>query len=267
MKKRLIYILITVVASSVHALAQNKIHSTVSVEKNYEGEVVKASKSNIHLPVADSLFNFKLKFDYPTFYRPYKDIYEFSPVLSADFNFPGKVVYPKFYAELMLAYPWNPYAELLFSPSFGKGSSMDIHLKHNSLWCDDISIGNRMTNDFSLGYTYKWKKGVISAGVMLSDGAYKLKSAHGYSWMNAYVNGRSSNIDKDAFYYDFSVAYKGLHGRNEGMFDYSMKSLTEHGLSMNLSFGATLKEFHRLYITIEDETIFSSILTSPAMMG
>lgn len=267
MKKRLIYILIAIVASSVHGFAQNKIHSTVSVEKNYEGEVLKASKSNIYLPVADSLFNFKLQFDYPTFYRPYKDLYEFSPVLSADFNFPGKVIYPKFYADLMLAYPWNPYAELVFSPSFGKGSSMEIHLKHNSLWCDDISIGNRMTNALSLGYSYKWKRGVINAGVQLSDGAYRLEGAHGYSWMNAYVNGRSANIDRDAFYYDFSVAFKGLYGRNGGMFDYSMKSLSEQGISMNLSFGATLKEFHRLYINIEDETVFSAIPSSSAMMG
>ena len=58
----------------ISARAQTGINSTVEVERDYEGRIVRTVKSPLDVPVDDSLFNFKLNFDYTTFYNPYKDL-------------------------------------------------------------------------------------------------------------------------------------------------------------------------------------------------
>lgn len=98
------------------ANAQSGINSTVKVERNYDGRIASAVKSVLDAPVDDSLFNFRLNFDYTTFYDPYKDLYEFSPMMTTGPATEGRVVYPWFYAKVAAAYPWTPSADVYVTP-------------------------------------------------------------------------------------------------------------------------------------------------------
>ena len=97
----------------ISARAQTGINSTVEVERDYEGRIVRTVKSPLDVPVDDSLFNFKLNFDYTTFYNPYKDLYEFSPMMTPGPASEGRVTYPWLYARIAAAYLWTPSADVL----------------------------------------------------------------------------------------------------------------------------------------------------------
>ena len=94
MNKKLYLTIILLIVSSVAIYAQSGINSTVRVEREYEGKVMEVDKARIKTAVSDTLLNFKLHFDYPTFYRPYRDLYEFSPVSTAQIKPSGVVRYP-----------------------------------------------------------------------------------------------------------------------------------------------------------------------------
>ncbi|MBQ1280008.1 MAG: hypothetical protein IIY14_02680, partial [Bacteroidales bacterium] len=69
MNKKLYLTIILLIVSSVAIYAQSGINSTVRVEREYEGKVMEVDKARIKTAVSDTLLNFKLHFDYPTFYR------------------------------------------------------------------------------------------------------------------------------------------------------------------------------------------------------
>ena len=91
MNKKLYLTIILLIVSSVAIYAQSGINSTVRVEREYEGKIMEVDKARIKTAVSDTLLNFKLHFDYPTFYRPYRDLYEFSPVSTAQIKPSGVV--------------------------------------------------------------------------------------------------------------------------------------------------------------------------------
>lgn len=118
------------------ANAQSGINSTVKVERNYDGRIASAVKSVLDAPVDDSLFNFRLNFDYTTFYDPYKDLYEFSPMMTTGPATEGRVVYPWFYAKVAAAYPWTPSADVYVTPRLGERFSFGVYFNHDSYWGD-----------------------------------------------------------------------------------------------------------------------------------
>ena len=74
--KRILSIMVAVAAAAMLPLAaQESINSTVEVERVYRGRLADVTKMPIGMEINDTLSNFKLKLDYPTFERPYKDLY------------------------------------------------------------------------------------------------------------------------------------------------------------------------------------------------
>ena len=179
--RRTISVLLAVLTASAWtaAYAQGGINSTVEVERDYEGRIARAVKSPLYAPVNDSLLNFRLNFDYTTFYNPYKDLYEFSPFTTLGPASEGRVVYPWLYARIAAAYPWTPSADLYITPRFGEKFFFGLYVNHDSFWgrvpqvqlagdragCSGQKIsGNRMKNKAGAVMGFRWKKGELRAG-------------------------------------------------------------------------------------------------------
>ena len=254
---RIIMVLMTAAVFSVLPLsAQNGISQAVEVERDYEGSVVDAVKSPMRPEVNDSLLNFKLNFDYTTFYNPYSNLYEFTPAVSAGPKAEGKVVYPWLYAMLSAAYPWTPSADLYVSPRFGGRFSMTVYFNHDSYWgkvpqagysggmsavTGDRIGGDRMKNRAGAVLGYRWKKGEAGLRADYSGSMYALNNASGMTRFNHFrtlLSVRSVNPDQTSFYYDINLAYR--------YFDNRM-SVTEHLADADLSLGAIVRGDHRIY--------------------
>ena len=105
MRYRLLLCLFVGCLASVSSWAQQDLNSTVQVSRTYEGRLMEVVKPTLPVGYADSLNRFDLRFDYKFSERPFRDLYEFSPLQSVAYHSEGKLVYPWFYAHIGLAYP------------------------------------------------------------------------------------------------------------------------------------------------------------------
>ena len=171
------------------AAAQTGINSTVEVERDYEGRIARTVKSPLDAPVDDSLLNFRLNFDYSTFYSPYKDLYEFTPMMTLGPASEGKVVYPWLYTRVAAAYPWTPSADVYVSPRLGEKFSLGAYFNHDSYWgrVPQVALtggnavysgrkawGDRMRNKAGAFMGFRWKKGELKLDASYSGSMYAL---------------------------------------------------------------------------------------------
>lgn len=255
------------------ANAQSGINSTVKVERNYDGRIASAVKSVLDAPVDDSLFNFRLNFDYTTFYDPYKDLYEFSPMMTTGPATEGRVVYPWFYAKVAAAYPWTPSADVYVTPRLGERFSFGVYFNHDSYWGDvpqvrlyggsavydgQKRIGDRMNNRAGTFIGYRWKKGELKLDASYSGSVYSLATAsyavvpsrsevwdmysNRFDNVEAGLSLRSTNPDRNAFYYNLDLGYRFFDNR---------QSIREHIADADISLGAAIAGYHKLYVELD----------------
>lgn len=254
--------------SAVRVYGQDRISSTVEVERDYEGMIINAVKSPVTAEVDDSILNFKLNLDYTTFYNPYRDLYRFSSVLAAKPEVDGTVAYPWLYARLGAAWPLAPSADIYVYPRLGSRFSFGVRFSHDSFWgkvpetvysgssvgySGNKMYGDRMKNSAGAVLGYRWGKGEMSLDADFSDGMYALNNVDGlshgqirsYGYVNRFshfrtnLSVRSENPDPSAFYYDLSLSYRYFGNRSE---------TAEHLADADISLGATLRNAHRLYV-------------------
>lgn len=263
--RRTITVFLAVLAASAWtaAYAQGGINSTVEVERDYEGRIARAVKSPLYAPVNDSLLNFRLNFDYTTFYNPYKDLYEFSPFTTLGPASEGRVVYPWLYARIAAAYPWTPSADLYITPRFGEKFFFGLYVNHDSFWGSVPQVqlagdragysgqkisGNRMKNKAGAVMGFRWKKGELRADASYSNSMYAFASAAGmpaavnynrFDHLDAGLSVRSTNPDPNAFYYDLNLGYRYFNNR---------RSIIDHLMDADLSLGATVRSEHKIYL-------------------
>ena len=263
--RRTISVFLAVLTASAWtaAYAQGGINSTVEVERDYEGRIARAVKSPLYAPVNDSLLNFRLNFDYTTFYNPYKDLYEFSPFTTLGPASEGRVVYPWLYARIAAAYPWTPSADLYITPRFGEKFFFGLYFNHDSFWgrVPQVQLagdragysgqkisGNRMKNKAGAVMGFRWKKGELRADASYSNSMYAFASAAGmpaavnynrFDHLDAGLSVRSTNPDPNAFYYDLNLGYRYFNNR---------RSIIDHLMDADLSLGATVRSEHKIYL-------------------
>jgi hypothetical protein len=162
--------------------AQN---ATVRVDKNYEGDLTAAGKPKMAMDFADTLKNFNLNFDYHIFDKPFRDLYEFSPLPSAQIHSPMQADYPWIIARVGLSFPLAPVATVYLQPKIFKNNNADVSdnlrfkFEHKSYWGKMPLAGfkdNGKTTDLntkaqarswntggSVNYDHQWLKGNFSA--------------------------------------------------------------------------------------------------------
>lgn len=162
---------------------QQKIDPTVEVQRDFDGRMVNIHKSRLQTAINDSLSNFNLSFNYSIFNKPYKDLYEFSPLPSADLQNKVEEKYPVLLAKAGIGFPLSPFGEIYFQPQL-KGSSTlllnalynGFYGKLNALQTNPQSLKIEKAKDiksyagntsFGLGgnYGYHWKSGELSFGI------------------------------------------------------------------------------------------------------
>lgn len=246
-----ILFLFSFLAISSGLFAQSGINSTVRVEREYEGKIMEVDKSLLKTKVADSLYNFNLTFDYLTFYRPYKDLYEFSPVSTPPIMSGGKIKYPWLYAKFSAGYPLMPSAEIYVAPRFGNRFSAILSFNHHSLWSD--SIGDRMENRVGGDFAYRWNKGEALLDLSYSGNYYTYMNgaesvgSHNYDILEVGTDIRSTNKDNSGFYYDLSLDYTYLKDKQSNpVFGQN----SENAFDMELSLGGMIRRIHKLYVAL-----------------
>ena len=177
--KRLILILLTFIAFD--AISQNNkqvIDPTVEVNRNFEGKMMEVTKGKLGTAIADSLYRFKTDFNYTFFDKPYRDLYEFSPVASANAPRLENNNLPELIAKVGMGYPMAPEANILFTPELqgnhflGFGGKFNMYKGEVPVYTvsDGKIAGTGETTensemDYGIGanYTYAWKSGEFNA--------------------------------------------------------------------------------------------------------
>ncbi|HPT06453.1 MAG TPA: hypothetical protein PK500_07375 [Candidatus Egerieousia sp.] len=184
MKMRYLAIIATAIALAFPATAGAQ-NATVRVDKNYEGDLTSAGKPKMALNFADTLRNFNLNFDYHIFDKPFRDLYEFSPLPTAQIHSPMQADYPWIIAKLGISIPFSPVATVYIQPNIFKNNtenvsnSLRFKFEHKSYWGKVPLAGfkeNGKTTDLntkaqanswntggSINYDHQWLKGNLSA--------------------------------------------------------------------------------------------------------
>lgn len=185
--KRVPALLAAVLVAQV-AMAQN-IDPTVEVKRDFDGRMINIHKSHLKSNIHDSLSNFNLSFNYSIFDKPYKDLYEFSPLPSADLQGKTKEKMPVFFAKGGVSFPFSPLAEIYWQPQLKKGNILQLngfyngfYSMMNTLAIDGESydiIRNKDVKSYSSNtsygvggtYSYHWKNGALSLDMGYNGGS------------------------------------------------------------------------------------------------
>ncbi len=226
------------------ALAQN-IDPTVEVQRDFDGRMTNIHKSHLKSTIPDSLSNFNLSFNYSIFNKPYKDLYEFSPLPSADLQGKVEEKMPVFLAKAGLGFPLTPLAEIYYQPKLKGGNTLQLNAAYNGFYgnLNTLSIdpkrleivknkefeSHSSNTDFGAGatYGYHWKNGELSldlgynANACSYYGFYTAPStavsekfmtdscSHKWQQLGARFNIRSvdARVSKVRFHYNLNINY------------------------------------------------------------
>ena len=129
---RILFILAAVLVAQ-NAMAQN-IDPTVEVQRDFDGRMINIHKSHLKSNIHDSLSNFNLSFNYSIFDKPYKDLYEFSPLPSADMQGKIQEKFPVFFAKASAGYPLAPLADISLQPRLKGGNTLHLNAFYNGFY-------------------------------------------------------------------------------------------------------------------------------------
>lgn len=261
--KKTILILSALLALFSHSgilRAQKDISSTVEVKREFEGRLLEISKSKLDTRYSDTLMKLNLNFDYTIFDRPYKDLYEFSPMQSAHLSREGLVRYPVLYTKLAMSYPWMPEADIFIQPKQGERFSILFYGRHHSFWGHDKkdSLGrspeNRMVNEGGMSLSYNWKRGELTADGFYSHNMYHFCFGgpdHSRTFQRAGADIRVRSVDPDptAFYYDAKVKYNYLS-------DSYPETNGENRFDIDAVLGVTIQRKHKVLLGISTSNAF-----------
>lgn len=175
--------------------AQQKIDPTVEVEKEFDGKMTNIVKGALNSSIPDSLTSFNLNFNYSIFDKPYKDLYEFSPLPSAQLQGKVKEKYPVLMAKAGLGLPLMPFAAVTFQPELKEGNSLVLNasydgyfgknriaakgpdgkagvLKEGADGSDAVTAATDAVLGTGIMYGYNWKRGWLRVGADYSNNFY-----------------------------------------------------------------------------------------------
>ena len=113
--KRIPFIILLATVS-FYAKGQNQtIDPTVEVNRDFQGKIMEIAKGKLKTSLADSLNVFNVDFNYTFFDKPYKDLYEFSPLPSVSFANEKALQY-RFMAKGGIGAPLSPEAAIWYTP-------------------------------------------------------------------------------------------------------------------------------------------------------
>lgn len=204
------------------SFAQQKIDPTIEVKRDFDGKMLEINKSKLDTRVNDTLNNFNLNFNYSIFEKPYRDMYEFSPLPSARIHNPVTAKYPVFYANIGIGFPINPYADIYYQPRLKKSNNtLAIQGTYHS-FLDDLSLvkmnkktykteksDSKIAADNSVAglqadYGHSWNSGEFSIGAGYSSNHYTYYGFNEQALQDLNFNLTDSKIMRDNFSHTYN---------------------------------------------------------------
>lgn len=271
--------------------AQTQIDPTLEVKRDFDAKLANIIKSKIPAKVADSIRSFNLGFEYSIFNKPFKDLYEFSPLPSAQIQKPVKTRNPFIYAKMGLSYPIAPSLEMYIQPNMPQNMRLLILAGHNS-FLDDIKMskenGNmttrgtnsvyamNMKNRLGAAYNLNWDTGELNfefnykrdlftyygfadddlpAGldyIKIKDAGFMRDSmSHQYDKLSAKFGIRSVNSKPNSFYYNFGVYVSMINDKPSLPQEWEYEKFKENYVKFSATFGPRFAKYHNLFIGFE----------------
>lgn len=298
MKRRYITVMLLFLLAATFSYAQDKIEKNVEVTNVYEASLVEETKSPLNTKFADSLLNLNVYFDYSIFDKPYRDLYEFSPIESYQVGVGrGKPLYPVMYSKIRLGTSAfgniEPLGSLYIRPRFGEKFSMLFYYTHDSKWgklpkaennfsnvqkrSGQMVLADDMFNKFGFATNYSWKKGNAYAALdyvnsfnTFFGSDYIQKNSHMYmrdslshavNKLDVRLGAKSMNPDRTDFYYDVSFRYRYADEYRVGLPELVYNPYLnekEHVMDIKADFGALFKSKHLVYLGMNSYNHFLS---------
>ena len=271
--KKLIIILLCCV--SFDAVCQNQvIDPTVEVNRDFEGKMMEVHKGQLNTAVADSLYNFKVGFNYSFFEKPYKDMYEFAPLASA--NLPQMENYrrPNLVVKGGIGYPLAPEVAIWYSPELKKGNFLKLeggfNLFRGNVPFMEISDGyvkksgtKTLNNEYKYGiggnYTYAWKSGEFNVNAGFGGGYTTYYGAehssdntphHAYIQAKVGLGAKSSGAGIYGKKFNYAVSASLQHTQ-----DKMSGKLQENLVVVKGEMGPTVGRYNKFMIGAEAEAV------------
>lgn len=184
---------------SAYTLSAQTIDPTVEVEREFDGRMLNIHKSRLKSNIHDSLSNFNLSFNYSIFDKPYKDLYEFSPLPSAELHNKVSEKLPVFVAKGSLSMPFSPQADIHFQPRLKRGHILQLDASYYGFY-------GKLNTLFTDPQTHKISKN-RNIKVSAPNSALKIGTTYGYNWKKGelYLNlGYRNNANA---YYGFNTTH------------------------------------------------------------
>lgn len=260
--KKLIIILLCLIAFD--ASSQNQvIDPTVEVNRDFEGKMMEVRKGELDAAVADSLYNFKVNFNYSFFEKPYKDMYEFAPLASANLPQTGCYRRPQIIAKAGIGYPLAPEAEVLYSPELKNGNYLNLNgafnmfsgnvplMKVSEGFVEDSGEKAKDT-EYKYGingeYVHAWKSGEINLNAGFTGGysTYLGNNAiqhHNYWQANAGISAKSSGAEKYGKKFNYAATASLQHTQ-----DKMNNKLQENLITVEGEMGPTVGRYNKFMV-------------------
>ena len=244
-------ILILSAFTAVAALQAQNLDPTVEVSRIYEGKLMEVRKPFLEMSVPDTLYKFDLDFDYSVFENPYRGAYEFNPYMM-DMRPESNLVQPsRFYLRAGAGYTLHPIFDLLWSPELKGDFSVDVYGMHRSyvgeyrpLMGNDGFSGYDLLTKAGADFGYDWSKVALDFGASYYGSAVKdfIKS-RAYNAVDAYISVGSKSSWTKGFLYNVAARYRYAD-------ESSSLPLTEHDLSLDVTFGPSFNERDKVFFDL-----------------
>ena len=243
--------------------AQN-LDPTVEVSRAYEGKLIEVRKPVIEMCVPDTLYKFDLGFDYSVFENPYRGSYEFSPYMM-DMRPESNLQKPsQFYMRAGAGYTLHPVFDLLWSPDFKGGFSMDVYGMHKSYIGEyrpmmgvDGYDGYDLLSKAGVDMGYDWSRTALDFGASYYGAAVKdFAQQRACNAVDAYCSIGSKKPWTDGFLYNVGVGYRFSD-------DASALPLRGHEVKLDATFGPSFGDGNRVFFDLGmDMNAYSGTLST-----
>lgn len=214
---------------------QQRIDPTLEVTRDFDATMMNIYKTPLSTKVNDSLLNFNLNFDYSFFNKPYRDLYEFSPVPSVQILSPVEVRQPVFMLKAKMGYPVTPAAEIYLQPRLRNGNILSFNAGYNGFYHNqpavrlneqkgvveadkDYRIPANSSDLFgNLNYAKYWSGSMLSITGFYNFGQniyYGYNSSYFLTFPDKYNDIKSGSYMKDSSSHRFNQAGAALSVRS-----------------------------------------------------
>ncbi len=278
---------VLILATAGASFAQQKIDPTVEVEKEFDGKMTNIVKGALNSSISDSLTSFNLDFNYTIFDKPYKDLYEFTPLPSARIQSAVQEKYPVLLAKAGLGFPLNPFAAIAFEPRLKGGNSLSLRASYDGYYGDnniackgENGLIERVSGEkrdaansvfgAKAGYGYRWNGGELNLGAHYSNNFYTYygcaqeNMSHKYDQLGLLFNifsthGQRSRARLD---YRFDIEYRNTSDKMSEEATYAMAleggKLAENYIKATGALSPLNGRYNRFSIGLNSENVLYS---------